>query len=72
MRRTRMFGAATTVAVLLGASAAAGGTATAATTGVGTTRATTTVLNVALGSNGSLLNLRVGGDENRRGQRTLW
>jgi hypothetical protein len=57
-----MLGAAATVAVLLGASAAAGGTATAATNGVGTTTAKTTVLNVALGSGGSLLNLNVLGD----------
>ena len=64
MRRTRMFGAALSVAALLGATAAAGGTASAATpTGVGTTRATTTVLNVALGNNGSLLNVRVLGDD---------
>src|SRR5438874_6792385 len=63
MRRFRMFGAAASVAALLGAAAAAGGTASAATSGVGTTRATTTVLKVALGDNGSLLNVQVVGDD---------
>src|SRR5438874_1922934 len=58
-----MFGAAVSLAALLGATAAAGGTAAAATKGVGNTRATTTVLNIGLGSNGSLLNVRVGGDD---------
>jgi hypothetical protein len=59
-----MFGAAVSLAALLGAAAAAGGTASAATpTGVGTTKATTTALNVALGKGGSLLNVRVLGDD---------
>ena len=61
MRKTRMFAAAVSVA-LLGAAAAAGGTASAQTTGVGTTRATTTAVNVSLGSNGSLLDVQVLGD----------
>src|SRR3954447_5507201 len=57
MRRTRMFGAVVSLAALLGAAAAAGGTASAATpSGVGTTKATTTALNISLGNNGSLLN----------------
>jgi hypothetical protein len=63
MRKTRIFGAAVSLAALLGAAAAAGGPASAATSGVGTTRATTTALNIALGSNGSLLNVRVLGDD---------
>ena len=63
MRKTRMFAAAVSLAALLGATAAAGGTATAQTNGVGTTKATTTAVNVALGSNGSLLNVRVLGDD---------
>jgi len=64
MRRFRMMGAAASVAALIGAAVAAGGPAAAATTnGVGTTRATTTVLNVALGNNGSLLNVRLVGDD---------
>src|SRR5438270_5127052 len=60
MRRTRMFGAAVSLAALLGATVAAGGTAAAATNGVGTTTAKTTVLNVTLG--GGFLNLNVLGD----------
>jgi hypothetical protein len=48
---------------LLGATAAAGGTASAATNGVGTTKATTTAVNISLGSDGSLLNVRVLGDD---------
>src|SRR5438270_9772866 len=63
MRKTRMFAAAISLAALLGATAAAGGTASAQTNGVGTTKATTTAVNVALGSNGSLLNVRVLGDD---------
>ncbi|MBV8160558.1 MAG: hypothetical protein JO265_06510, partial [Acidimicrobiia bacterium] len=63
MRKTRVFGAAVSLAALLGAAAATGGTASAQTTGVGTTNATTTVLNVSLGSNGSLLTVRVLGDD---------
>src|SRR5204863_828685 len=64
MRRTRMLGAVISLAALLGAAAATGGTASAATgTGVGTTRATTTALNISLGNNGSLLNVRVLGDD---------
>ena len=63
MRKTRMFAAAVSLAALLGATAAAGGTASAQTNGVGTTKATTTAVNVALGSNGSLLNVRVLGDD---------
>jgi len=63
MRKTRMLAAGVALAALLGATAAAGGTATAQTTGVGTTKAATTALNVALGSNGSLLNVRVLGDD---------
>src|SRR5207302_5298637 len=39
--------------------------ASAAPVGVGTTSATTTVLNVALGNNGSLLNIRLLGDDDR-------
>ncbi|MBV8305734.1 MAG: hypothetical protein JOZ04_16105 [Acidimicrobiia bacterium] len=61
MRKTRMFATAVSVA-LLGAAAAAGGTASAQTTGVGTTRATTTAVSVSLGSNGSLLDVQVLGD----------
>jgi len=63
MRRFRMLGAAASVTALLGAAAATGGPAVAATNGVGTTRATTSVLNVALGQDGSLLNVRVVGDD---------
>src|SRR3954451_7998740 len=65
MRRTRMFGAAISLAALLGATAAAGGTASAADAGkgVGTTKATTTALNISLGKDGSLLNVRVLGDD---------
>src|SRR4051794_10617460 len=63
MRRFRLYGAAVSVAVLLGATAAAGTASAATPTGVGTTRATTTVLNVALGTDGSLLNLRLVGDD---------
>jgi hypothetical protein len=64
MRKFRMYGAALSVVALLGATAAVGGTASAATpTGVGTTRATTTLLNVALGTDGSLLNVRLVGDD---------
>src|SRR5947208_14665560 len=60
MRRFRMFGAGVTIAVLLGAVASTG-TAGAATTptGVGTSKATDSILKVALGSDGSLLNLRL-------------
>ena len=63
MRKTRMFGAAISLGALLAATAATGGTASAQTTGVGNTHATTSVLNVSLGSNGTLLNVRVLGDD---------
>lgn len=63
MRKFRIVGAAASLACLLGAAVAAGGPAGAATNGVGTTRATTTAVNVALGTDGSLLNLRLLGDD---------
>jgi|GEM_PF-5791702 len=59
MRRFRMLGAAASLVALVGAAVAAGGPAGAATNGVGTTQATTTGINVALGNNGSLLNLSI-------------
>lgn len=62
MRKFRIVGAAASLAVLLGAAVAAGGPASAATSGVGTTRATTNVVNVSLGNNGSLLDLVLAGD----------
>ena len=63
MRRTRILGAVTTAAALLTATAATGTAGAAATNGVGTSNASTTVLSVALGNNGSLLNVRVLGDD---------
>ncbi|MBV9412082.1 MAG: hypothetical protein JO148_10840 [Acidimicrobiia bacterium] len=59
MRRFRMLGAAVSLAALVGAAVAAGGPAVADTNGVGTTQATTTGVNVSLGSDGSLLNLSI-------------
>ena len=63
MRRARIIGAGATVAALLAATAATGTAGAASSTGVGTSKASTTVLNVALGNNGSLLNVRVLGDD---------
>ena len=58
MRKFRMFGAGVTIAALLGAVASTGTAGAATSTGVGTSKASDSILNVALGSNGSLLNLR--------------
>jgi hypothetical protein len=63
MRRTRIIGAGATVVALLTATAATGTAGAATPSGVGTSKASTTVLNVALGSNGALLNIRVLGDD---------
>src|SRR5437773_6446938 len=63
MRRFRMFGAGVTIAALLGAVASTGTAGAATPTGVGTSKATDSILKVALGSNGSLLNLRLLGDD---------
>ncbi|MCU1450508.1 MAG: hypothetical protein JWP02_2678, partial [Acidimicrobiales bacterium] len=63
MRRTRILGAVTAAAALLTATAATGTAGAAATNGIGTSKASTTVLNVALGNNGSLLDVRVLGDD---------
>src|SRR5439155_4294479 len=63
MRRTRMIAAAATLTALLGAVVGAGSAGAASPTGVGTSKATDTILNVALGNAGSLLNLRVLGDD---------
>ena len=62
MRRTRMIAAAATLTALLGAVVGAG-PAGASPSGVGTSKATDTILNVALGNAGSLFNLRVLGDD---------
>src|SRR5438445_631670 len=61
MRRTRILGAAAAAAALLTATAASGTAGAAATNGVGTSKASTTVLNVALGNSGSRLNVRLRG-----------
>jgi len=58
-----MFGAGVTIAALLGAVASTGTAGAATPTGVGTSKATDSILKVALGSNGSLLNLRLLGDD---------
>src|SRR5438552_7136445 len=63
MRKFRMFGAGVTIAALLGAVASTGTAGAATSTGVGTSKASDSILNVALGSNGSLLNLRLLGDD---------
>ncbi|HEV7886317.1 MAG TPA: hypothetical protein VGO92_02085, partial [Acidimicrobiales bacterium] len=63
MRLTRVAAAATSL-LLLGASSTVG-FASAATTGLGTSKASTTVLDVALGNSGSLLHVRVLGDDSR-------
>jgi hypothetical protein len=63
MRKFRIVGAATSLAVLVGAAVAAGGPVSAATSGVGTTRTTTTGANISLGNDGSLLSVQVLGDD---------
>src|SRR5438445_13859768 len=63
MRRFGMSAAGATTAALLGAVASTGTAGAATPSGVGTSKASTTVLNVSLGNNGSLLNLRVLGDD---------
>src|SRR5438132_4772509 len=63
MRRTRMIAAAATLTALLGAVVGAGSAGAAGPTGVGTSKATDTILNVALGDAGSLLNVRLLGDD---------
>src|SRR5436305_13429278 len=63
MRRFRMFGAGVTIAALVGAVASTGTAGAATPTGVGTSKASDSILKVALGSNGSLLNLRLLGDD---------
>ncbi|MBV8981305.1 MAG: hypothetical protein JO086_10430, partial [Acidimicrobiia bacterium] len=55
-------GAVATLAALIGAAAAAGGPASAATPGVGTTQANTTAVSIKLGSNGSLLGVQLASD----------
>lgn len=66
MRATRVVAAATALALLC-AIAATGAASAGQTgqTGVGTGSASTTVLSLALGANGSLLNARVLGDDSR-------
>ncbi|MBA3654411.1 MAG: hypothetical protein H0W70_09480 [Actinobacteria bacterium] len=61
MHKLRLAAAATVVALI--AAFASMGQAHATTTGIGTTEATTSLLDVALGSNGSALHLRVLGDD---------
>ena len=69
MRRTgvRRIGAALAAGVVmvgvLGASAGASADTTAGTSGVGTSKVSTTVVGVQLGADGSLLNLRLLGDD---------
>src|SRR5438309_1140828 len=63
MRRTRMIAAAATLTALLGAVVGAGSAGATSPTGVGTSKATDTILNVALGDAGSLLNVRLLGDD---------
>src|SRR5437868_7618856 len=63
MRRFRVFGAGVSIAALVGALASTGAAAAATPTGVGTSKASDSILKVALGSNGSVLNLRVLGDD---------
>jgi hypothetical protein len=63
MRRFRLLGAAASVAALIGAAVAAGGPAVAAANGVGTSRATTTGIEVSLGTDGSLLDVAVLSDD---------
>src|SRR3954462_8981841 len=64
MRRVRAVVAATLATAIIGAVASVG-SAGAATTGAGTSKAATSVLQVALGNNGSLLNLRLLGDDSQ-------
>src|SRR3954468_10987878 len=64
MRKVRAVLAATLATAIVGAVASAG-SAGAATTGAGTSKASTSVLQVALGTNGSVLTLRLLGDDSQ-------
>src|SRR5438067_13755092 len=64
MRRFRMFGAGVTIAAVVGAMASTGVTANAATVASkGTSRASDSVLKINLGANGSVLSVRLLGDD---------
>jgi len=63
MPKFRIVGAAASLAVLLGAAVAAGGPASAQTTGVGTTRTDTTGVSVSLGQDGSVLSAQILSDD---------